>query len=81
MTSDEPEQTLTENGKTYRVQLIRKVQLIPLQAGDLQIPPATVNNDVGFSTPEDPYMQKSYSADVSSENYTVGVSALPTATT
>ena len=77
MTTDEPEQAEKEGGKIYRVQLIRKVQLIPLQSGDLIIPPATVNNEVGFSTTENPYRQTIYSADVSSESYTVQVAALP----
>ena len=78
MTSgDEPEQIKKEGEKVYRVQLIRRVQLIPLQAGDLIIPPATVNNDVSFSTLDNPYIEKTYSADVSSEAYTVQVNALP----
>ena len=77
MTSDEPEQTQKDKGVIYRVQLIRKVELIPLQAGDLLIPPATVNNEVSFSTTDNPYREKSYSADVSSDPYTVAVTPLP----
>lgn len=77
MTSDEPEQVEKKDDKIYRVQLIRKVQLIPLQSGDLIIPPATVNNEVGFSTPENPYRQTTYTASVSSDFYTVQVSSLP----
>ncbi len=77
MTSDEPEQTVREKGVIYRVQLIRKVQLIPLQSGNLVIPPATVNNDVSFSTVENPYAQKRYSVDISSEPYNVQITALP----
>ncbi len=78
MTSlDEPEQTVKENGVIYRVQLIRKVQLIPLQAGDLIIPPATISNEVSFSTVENPYAEKNYSAEVSSVQNTVVVNALP----
>ena len=78
MTSgDEPEQVQKEGEKIYRVQLIRRVQLIPLQAGELIIPPATVSNDVAFSTLDNPYLEKTYSADVSSEPYSVQVGALP----
>ncbi len=77
MTSDEPEQTVKEKGVIYRVQLIRRVQLIPLQEGDLAIPPATVNNEVLFSGSDNPYAQKQYSSDVSSEPYNVHVAALP----
>lgn len=77
MTSDEPEQTLKEKGVLYRVQLIRKVQLIPLQAGDLVVPPATVNNEVSFSTTSDPFVQKQYVSDVSSEPYHIRINALP----
>lgn len=74
---NEPDQIKKEGDKIYRIQLIRRVQLIPLQAGDLVIPPATVNNEVAFSTPGNPYLEKTYSADVSSEPYTVQVNALP----
>ncbi len=78
MTSvDEPEKTVKENGVIYRVQLIRKVQLIPLQAGDLAIPPATISNDVSFSTIENPYAEKSYTAEVSSTESKVVVDSLP----
>lgn len=78
MTSvDEPDKTVKENGVIYRVQLIRKVQLIPLQAGNLEIPPATVSNDVAFSTVENSYSEKSYTAEVSSVPNNVVVSALP----
>ena len=77
MTADEPEQTVKEKNLIYRVQLIRKVQLIPLRQGDLTIPPATVSNEVSFSTPENPYALKRYTAEVSSEPYNVQIQALP----
>ncbi len=78
MTSvDEPDKTVKENGAIYRVQLIRKVQLIPLQPGDLAIPPATVSNDVAFSTVENPYAEKNYTAEVSSVESKVVVDSLP----
>ncbi len=77
MTADEPPQIQKDKGNIYRVQLIRKVQLIPLQAGDLTIPPATVNNEVGFSTPDNPYRFTNYAADVSSEPLVVQIAALP----
>ncbi len=78
MTSEEPEQLQKEKNKLYRVQLIRRVQLIPLQPGNLTIPPATVNNDVSFATTDNPYLQKSYSADVSSQPTAIQVNRLPT---
>ncbi len=78
MTSvDEPDKTVKENGAIYRVQLIRKIQLIPLQAGDLEIPPVTISNDVSFSTVENPYAEKSYTAEVSSIEKKVVVDSLP----
>ncbi len=78
MTSvDEPDKTVKENGAIYRVQLIRKVQLIPLQAGNLEIPPVTISNDVAFSTVENLYAEKSYTAEVSSVQSIVTVNALP----
>ncbi len=77
MTDDEPDQIQKEKGAIYRVQLIRKVQIIPLKAGDLTIPPATVSNEVSFSTTDNPYLQKSYSGEVSSEPYPIAVNALP----
>src|SRR3954451_12128834 len=43
MTTDEPEYLDKVNGKMYRVLLIRKVQLTPLQDGELLIPSAVVN--------------------------------------
>ena len=75
--NNEPDQIQKEGDKNYRIQLIRRVQLIPLQAGDLVIPPATVNNDVDFSTPDNPYLEKTYTEDISSEPYTVQVHVLP----
>ncbi len=36
------------NGRMYNVYVIRKVQLTPLQAGDLTLPQATVENNVSF---------------------------------
>src|SRR4051794_22762688 len=77
MTTDEPEYMDRENGKMYRVLLIRKVQLTPLQEGELLIPPAVVNNEVGFTSTENPYRLKNYSASVSSRPDSIQVKALP----
>ncbi len=77
MTTDEPEYMEKENGKMYRVLLVRKVQLTPLQEGELIIPPAVVNNEVGFTSMENPYRLKSYSAAVTSRTDSIHVKALP----
>jgi hypothetical protein len=77
MTTDEPEYMDKENGKMYRVLLIRKVQLTPLQEGELMIPPAVVNNEVGFTSTDNPYRMQNYSAAVSSRPDSIHVKALP----
>lgn len=77
MTTDEPEYLDQENGKMYRVLLIRKVQLTPLQEGELLIPPAVVNNEVGFTSTENPYRMKNYQAAVSSRPDSIHVKPLP----
>lgn len=77
MTTDEPEYMDKENGKMYRVLLIRKVQLTPLQEGELLIPPAVVNNEVGFTSTENPYRLKNYSASISSKLDSIHVKPLP----
>ncbi len=47
MTTDDPEPLIeTENGKDYRVYIIRKVQLFPLQEGTITLDIATVENTV-----------------------------------
>jgi hypothetical protein len=77
MTTDEPEYMDKEKGKMYRVLLIRKVQLTPLQEGELIIPPAVVDNEVGFTSTENPYRLKNYSASISSRPDSIHVKALP----
>ncbi|WP_170971016.1 BatD family protein [Ilyomonas limi] len=77
MTTDEPEYLDKENGKMYRVLLIRKVQLTPLQEGELLIPPAVINNEVGFTSTENPYRMQNYSAAVSSRSDSIHVKPLP----
>lgn len=77
MTTDEPEYMEKENGKVYRVSLVRKVQLTPLQEGELLIPPAIVSNEVGFTSTENPYRMQNYTASVSSRTDSVHVKALP----
>ena len=77
MTTDEPEYLDKVNGKMYRVLLIRKVQLTPLQEGELLIPPAVVNNEVGFTSTENPYRMQNYNAAVSSHIDSIHVKPLP----
>src|SRR4051812_20374725 len=77
MTTDEPEYVDKQNGKMYRVLLIRKVQLTPLQEGQLLIPPAVVDNEVGFTSAENPYRLKNYNAAISSHIDSIHVKALP----
>ncbi len=80
MTTDEPEYIEKADGKMYRVLLIRRVQLTPLQEGELVIPPAVVNNEVGFTTADNPYRMQNYSAAVSSRPDSIQVKALPLGT-
>lgn len=52
-----PEQPVAKremiNGKMYNVYIIRRVQLFPLQAGDLELPKASVANNIAFYKEED----------------------------
>ncbi len=67
----------TINGKTYKVFTIRKVQLIPLQEGELKLDTATVDNNVSFSLPDNPYQMQSYSATLPSNPLSILVKGLP----
>ncbi|MGI8952570.1 MAG: BatD family protein [Chitinophagaceae bacterium] len=65
------------DGKMYRVFLIRKVQLIPLQEGELKMDVASVTNDVSFSLPDNPYQTKNYTETLTSNPLSIEVKALP----
>ena len=65
------------NGKTYRVFIIRKIQLIPLEEGTITLDSATVDNSVTFSSPDDPYQTHSYSVTVASRPLEIQVKPLP----
>ncbi len=77
MTTDEPSITQEINGKKYRVFLIRKVQLIPLQPGHLVLDTAIVESEVSFSTPDNPYQVQTYTGIARSKPQTIEVKSLP----
>ncbi|MEO7209526.1 MAG: BatD family protein [Chitinophagaceae bacterium] len=72
----EPDEAIL-NGKKYHVFTIRKVQLIPLQAGELILGKAVVNNVVAISNSDDLMETENYSAITESEAQTLTVKALP----
>ncbi|MEO8116965.1 MAG: BatD family protein [Bacteroidota bacterium] len=72
----EPDEVIL-NGKKYHVFTIRKVQLIPLQAGELILGKAVVNNVVAISNSDDLMETENYSAVTGSEAQTLTVKALP----
>ncbi len=72
----EPDEVIL-NGKKYHVFTIRKVQLIPLQPGELILGKAVVNNVVAISNSDDLMETENYSAVTGSESQTLTVKALP----
>lgn len=77
MTTDENLPSEKINGKTYQVYLVRKVQLVPLQPGNLTLDTASVQNEVSFAIPEQQYALQSYMAVLSSKPITIHVKPLP----
>jgi len=65
------------NGKVYKIFSFRKVQLTPLQEGDLTIDTASIHTEVSFSSPNDPFTIKDYSATLISNSVHVQVKPLP----
>lgn len=65
------------NRTTYRVFLIRKVQLIPLQEGTLTLPSVAVNNEVTFYEEDNFFKPKIISATVESAPVSIQVERLP----
>lgn len=72
----EPDEALLD-GKKYHVFTIRKVQLIPLQAGELILGKAQVSNVVAISNSDNLMKTDNYSAVTGSEAQTLTVKALP----
>lgn len=72
----EPDEAVL-NGKKFHVFTIRKVQLIPLQAGDLSLGKVLVENEVAIVDTGNLQETKNYSAVTGSEAQTLTVKALP----
>jgi hypothetical protein len=53
------------------------VQLIPLQEGELKMDIASVDNEVTFASPNDPFKTKTFSAKLNSNPLSIQVRALP----
>ncbi len=77
MTTEEQPSMQKLNGKMYRVFLIRRVQLIPLQEGQLKMDVASVENNITFSSAENPFQPQNYTATINSNPLTIQVKALP----
>jgi len=65
------------NGKDYRSYLIRRVILVPLQEGQLNLDATSVENEVSFAEAGNPYSIKKYSATIQSPPVSITVNALP----
>ncbi|WP_153797605.1 BatD family protein [Foetidibacter luteolus] len=65
------------NGKNYRVYLVRKVAVIPLQEGQLTLDALKIENTVNFLENGNPYKPKAYSAEISNPPVALTVMPLP----
>lgn len=65
------------NGKDYRAYLIRKVILVPLQEGQLNLDAAEVENEVNFEEAGNPYSVKKFSSTIKNPLVSIKVNALP----
>ncbi|RFM25915.1 BatD family protein [Deminuibacter soli] len=77
MTTDEASPAEKINGKLYRVIMVRKVQLVPLQQGDLPLDTASVACDADFLVAGNPGNMQPFSATFSSQPVTIHVKPLP----
>ena len=66
------------NGKTFRVATIRKVQLIPLEAGTLSLGEQTIQNEVTFRMADEQYRSQPYKLMLKNAPASIEVAALPT---
>jgi hypothetical protein len=69
----------TVNGKTYHVNILRKVQLTPLQEGPIALDSASVNNSVQYITTDKPNEVQTIAFEAVSHPITVEVKPLPDA--
>ena len=67
----------TVNGKRYNVVIARRVQLTPLQDGQLILPEASINNVVEYVTTDNTTQLKSYSLAATSNPVAITVKPLP----
>lgn len=74
---DERPQKETLNGKDYRVDIVRRVILIPLQESKLTLDNAAVESFVEIAPASDPNNSKRFSSIISSNPVTLTVNALP----
>lgn len=74
---DESPQTETVDGKAYTTFIVRKVQLTPVEPGNLSMGIATVTNHVEVSNPENAFLTNRYDIPVSNAPATVTVTDLP----
>ncbi len=78
MTTDNPyPQAEKFNGEQYKAYIIRKVQLFPLQTGELKLDVATVDNTITFFTSSSQLQTEEKTVTLSSEPITIQVHALP----
>jgi hypothetical protein len=77
MTNPNEQPTVQQvNGKDYKVFTVRKVQLVPLQEGELKLDTASVDNEIPFSAANNPYQTQNYSATLSSNSLVIEVKKL-----
>lgn len=74
---DETPQTETIDGKTYTTFIVRKVQLTPVEPGNLSMGTATVTNHIELSNRENALLTDRYDIPVSNVATYVAVAALP----
>lgn len=77
LSSDSDADEETVDGKKYRVLYIRKVQLIPLTEGPLQLDETSVENIVSFTDMGDAGKTEDYTLTLSNKPLTVNVQPLP----
>ena len=75
---EEPARLEKIKNKVYKIFSFRKVQLTPLQEGDLIIDTVSLHTEVGFSAPNNPLDVTDYSANIISNIIHVQVKPLPT---
>lgn len=74
---DEQSSVEKYQGRPYIVNIIRKVQLQPLQAGNLKLTSATVLNDIAFLLPHKQYTDQHFKALIQNTPGSIAVMPLP----